>query len=81
MRFLYKCEFPVLGHIHSGNIFIEESPENRITCRLAGYDTLLLGYRTRLYQAIREAEQLHRIDMIMFGKVTTVKPPNKGHLD
>ncbi len=67
MKFLHKSGFTTLGHIHSGNILLEESTD--VTCRLAGYDTLLLGYRTRLHQVILTAGFLDRIDIIMFGKV------------
>ncbi len=69
MKFLEKSGFPVVGHIHSGNIFVEEDTEGRVTCRVAGYDTLLLGYKTRLYNKIRESGKLERIDTIMFGKL------------
>ncbi len=69
MKFLYHCGFPTLGHIHSGNIFVEEGTKGHVTCRLAGYDMLFLGYRSRLYRMIRESGNLHRIDMIMFGKL------------
>ena len=74
MKFLNSAGISVIGHIHSGNILLEESEEGQIlSCRLAGYDMLLLGYRTRLYQKIRDARCLHRIDVIMFGEVSLIK--------
>ena len=69
MEFLRKSGFSTLGHIHAGNIFIEEGVDDHVICRLAGYDMLLLGYRTRLHQAILAAGLLDHMDMILFGKV------------
>ena len=69
MKFLYKSGFSTLGHIHSGNIFVEEDKDGHVTCQLAGYDMLLLGYRTRLHQTILNAGFLNRMDIILFGKV------------
>lgn len=60
LSFLYKKGFPPLGHVQSGNILVEEH-----LCRLSGYESTLLGYRTRLYKLF--AEHVHSIDVLMFG--------------
>lgn len=48
------------------------TPEHRsrkISCRLCGYENMLLGYRTHLYATIASYDALDRIDLIMFGHV------------
>ena len=62
MEFLYSLGFPPLGHVHTGNIFVEGD-----VCRLGGYENTLLGYRTPLYDIIEEYNNLESIDIIMFG--------------
>jgi len=57
---LYRRGFPPLGHVHSGNVFVDDK-----VCRLSGYENTLLGYKTRLYKILRE--HLDAIDVIMFG--------------
>ena len=68
MRCLYDVGFPLLSHIHTGNIFIEVDEEWKEVCRLGGYENTLLGYRTLNYKKIFEGGHLNKIDVIMFGK-------------
>ncbi len=60
MRFLYEKGFPPLGHVQSGNCFIEE---NR--CQLSGYENTILGYKTRLYRQLKD--NMDKVDIVMFG--------------
>ena len=59
--FLYSRGFPVLGHVQSGNIFVDDG-----VCKLGGYENTLLGYKTRLFRLCRD--HLQHFDVIMFGK-------------
>ena len=52
--------FPQLGHIQSGNIFLEGDS----SVRLAGFENTLLGYTT----ANTKFLQYQAIDRVMFGK-------------
>ena len=61
MKFLYGKHFPMLGHIHSGNVFVLED-----TCYLGGYENTLLGYKARLYSRCKE--HLDKLDVILFGE-------------
>ncbi len=61
--YLYKLGLRPVGHIQSGNIFVEGE-----VCRLGGYENRLLGYRTRLYGSCKEANCSEDIDVAMFGK-------------
>ena len=61
--FLYKKGFPPLGHVQSGNVFVEGE-----VCHLGAYDITLLGYKTRLYSKIKEQGVLVSIDTVMFGE-------------
>ena len=85
MVFLYNQGFPVLGHVHSGNIFVQDG-----VCRLGGCENTLLGYRNRFYRMCKH--HLEHMDVIMFGKVHLLRnsialcapsiflPPTTGHL-
>ena len=82
MVFLYKQGFPVLGHVHSGNIFVQDG-----VCRLGGHENTLLGYRSRFYRMCQD--HLEHMDVIMFGKDQLLAhsitpsiflPPTTGHL-
>ena len=79
MSFLYDVGFPLLGHIHTGNVFMEVDEEGKEVCRLGGYENTLLGYRTPFYKKILEGGHLNKIDVIMFGKfrTTTTKTTTK----
>ena len=68
MSYLYEQDFPALGHIHTGNVFVSRDDVN-MTCQLGGYDNTLLGYRPRRYKAIADAGMLERMDVVMFGHV------------
>lgn len=59
--YLYDHNFPPLGHIQTGNVFMEGD-----TCRLGGYENALLGYKTRAYKLCKE--HLEDIDLILFGE-------------
>lgn len=60
---LYKAGFPPLGHIQTGNIFVEDDEHGREICKLGGYENRLLGYPTLFqYEEYKEF-----IDVIMFG--------------
>ena len=61
--FLYSKEFPMLGHVQSGNIFVDDKD----VCHLGGYENTLLGYKTRLYRLCRN--YLQHFDVIMFGTI------------
>ena len=63
MTFLYGKGFPILGHVQSGNIFVDDDD----ICRLGGYENTLLGYKTRLYRLCRN--HLQHFDVIMFGEL------------
>ena len=79
MTKLYKlcCEevkLEPLGHVHVGNIFVVEAEgEEGEMCLLGGYENSLLSYRTRLYRAIHQCNQLPCIDVIMFGEWVWLK--------
>ena len=62
MLFLYSKNFPTLGHVQSGNIFVVDD-----TCLLGGYENTLLGYKTRLF--MRCKDHLDRLDIILFGEL------------
>ena len=64
MIFLYHKDFPRLGHIHTGNIFIEVDGKNE-KCRLGGYVNTLLGYRSEVHAKMTYDKD---IDVIMFGR-------------
>lgn len=64
--FLYSRGFPLLGHIQSGNVFINEDD----VCQLGGFENTLLGYKTRLYRLCRN--HLVHFDIIMFGMLCMV---------
>lgn len=64
MAYLYKQGFPLLGHVHTGNIFIVSED----CCKLGGYENTLLGYRTRIYRECVKGGYLNSIDIIMFGE-------------
>ena len=51
----------VLGHVHTGNIFVENN-----VCRLGGFENVLLGYQTRQYNLLEDHRS--QIDVIMFGR-------------
>ena len=67
--YLYEKNLEPLGHIQTGNIYIE----GEHTCRLGGYENLLLEYRSRLHRTIDKWECLADIDVIMFGKGSTLQ--------
>ena len=41
----------------------------KMCCQLGGYENTLLGYRPRLYKAIKSAGKLKRMDIVLFGHV------------
>ena len=61
--FLYKQGFPIIGQIHTGNIF--KIGDKYV---LGGYENTLLGYRTALYSFFSMNNLLDHMDEIMFGK-------------
>ena len=61
---LYKIGFPVIGQIHTGNVFKIE--ENYV---LGGYENTLLGYKTSLDEMIAKEELQAMIDVLMFGEL------------
>lgn len=67
LSFLYQQGFPPLGHVHTGNLYVGVAEGGKEVCRLGGYESRLLGYRTFqnafMYQKYGDA-----IDLIMFGK-------------
>ena len=66
LRFFTEEGFPPLVHVHSGNIYIDESGNIRV----GGYENTLLGYRTKLYTTFYNSEvNWDLIDVFMFGKV------------
>ncbi len=64
MYFLYKQGFPLLGHIHTGNIFPTEEGDFVV----GGYENTLLGYKTKHYRKIVDENYLEKIDVILFGE-------------
>ena len=66
MMFLYSKNFPTLGHIQSGNIFVVDD-----VCRLGGYENTLLGYKTRLFRISKD--HLEHLDTILFGELAGTK--------
>ena len=63
LLFLYEQGCQAVGHIQSGNIFVEGD-----VCMLGGYENMLLGYRTRLYNLCNTFSCVEDIDTVMFGK-------------
>lgn len=72
MSFLYEIGFHALGHVHTGNIFVDIDSEDQEVCQVGGYEQTLLGYKTRLYRDILNKKLLKYIDIIMFGKNTYI---------
>ena len=64
---LYEAGFPVIGQIHSGNIFYSEEKY-----MLGGYENTVLGYRTSQYADIKKEGMLDSIDVIMLGKIDSL---------
>ena len=63
MKFLYHKGFPApLGHVQSGNIFVINE-----VCKLGGYESTLLGYKTRLYKLCKD--HMDHFDTILFGEL------------
>ena len=60
MVFLYDLGFPPLGHVQTGNNFMEDGE-----CQLGGYVNNLLGYKTRLHFLSRSKD---KVDVVMFGE-------------
>ena len=61
MNFLYSKGFPQIGHVHSGNVIVEEK-----CCRLSSYENRLLGYQTRRHSQLQGFEI--GVDVLMFGE-------------
>ena len=61
--FLYDFGFPFMGHVQSGNIFVDGN-----ICQLGGYENMLLGYRSRQYREVAKEGHVDSIDVIMFGE-------------
>ncbi len=64
MLYLYGRGYNPLGHIQTGNIYIQ----NNDTCRLGGYENTLLKNRARLHRTCANFKCLDAIDTIMFGE-------------
>lgn len=62
--FLYGVGFRPLGHIRTGNVFVDGE-----MCRLGGYENRLLGYKTRFHDECDTMVGCHDIDSIMLGHV------------
>ena len=73
IEYLHKNGLKQIGHVQSGNIFIEGD-----TCLLGGYENALLGYRSRLHQVCEN--HLSSIDTIMFGEHITIAIANNKSL-
>ena len=69
ISFLNKNDFLPLGHVHTGNIFIETVEEGKEVCQLGGYENTLLGYKSNLLGGISKNGTLAKIDIVMFGKL------------
>ena len=65
LLYLYKLGLSPLTHLHTGNIFVTGA-----TCRLGGYENMLLGYRPRLHELLKPLGR--DIDIVMFGKLKPV---------
>ena len=63
MRILYRYGFPHIGHVQTGNVFVDGD-----ICQVGGYENTLLGYRTRFHHKIVEENCLEDIDIILFGE-------------
>ena len=57
--------FSSLGHVHSGNVFVEGD-----VCKLGGYENTLLAYKTRHGRLFRAYPD--HIDVLMFGEFTSI---------
>lgn len=64
--YLYGRGLSPLGHIQTGNIYMESED----MCRLGGYENTLLKYRARLYRTCVNLKCLEDIDVIMFGELS-----------
>ncbi len=60
---LYELGFPVIGQVHTGNVFKVDKDYV-----LGGFENALLGYRTSRYADIKGGGLLDCIDVIMLGK-------------
>ncbi len=64
MVYLYGRGFSPLGHIQTGNIYVEGVE----TCHLGGFENTLLKYKPRLHKTCLQQNCLKDIDVIMFGE-------------
>ncbi|XP_013404415.1 slowpoke-binding protein-like [Lingula anatina] len=64
LLFLSEKGFPSHGHVHSGNVFIQNS-----VCRLAGYENAFLGLESKLEPILKKKLRDSRdsIDSLCFG--------------
>ena len=64
--YLYQLGLsPPLGHIHTGNIFLEGE-----YCRLGGIENWLLGYKPHLLQLFQSSGCHGDLDAILFGELS-----------
>lgn len=67
MSFLYEQGFPPLGHVHTGNLFLETGRGGVEVCRVGGYENTLLGFRTS-HGMFANQRYSDAIDLRMFGE-------------
>ncbi|XP_078044584.1 slowpoke binding protein isoform X1 [Augochlora pura] len=61
--FLKKREFPMVTHLHSGNVLVQNG-----VARLAGLENTLLGFTSRIHPVIASRiSQTNPIDIVSFG--------------
>ncbi|KZC07844.1 Slowpoke-binding protein [Dufourea novaeangliae] len=61
--FLKEREFPMVMHLHSGNVLVQNG-----VARLAGLENTLLGFTSRIHPVITSrVSQTTSVDMISFG--------------
>ncbi|KAK3102227.1 hypothetical protein FSP39_009753, partial [Pinctada imbricata] len=56
--------FPIHGHLHSGNIILDNG-----VCRVSGYENTFLGYTSNVYEKVRRKIKHNReaLDVVCFG--------------
>lgn len=71
--FLKERGFPVVAHLHSGNVVVQNG-----VARLAGLENTLLGFKSRIHPIVTSRlTKTSTVDVICFGKIKRFDRYNK----
>lgn len=72
--FLKERGFPVVAHLHSGNVVVQNG-----VARLAGLENTLLGFKSRIHPIVTSRlTKTSTVDVICFGKIKRFDRYNKA---